>query len=301
MKEQIKLLMEETGCEANEAELALTLCENDIERAVKTIGMLLKYILAFKAKLRFKESNLFALVHLAVNAKTSEILRFSCVVSYNPFMYETSIDTDWFSFEKTIYSFRLDKGAATDYTQGILPKLREFLTVKLKEVPVIGVAEIKEMLAEFFSAASLEIEITSQELTLTQFKRFADQDFEDDVQVIKDNNEAKEVNLLSEVIEDPEGTAVSKLSKGDVVVALITDERDIAHYLSHLMGGRKDGKAVPLEAHIKKVVFTEDEAVIELFYASSILGTAKAGLLSKIKVVTPQKDNNPWWKKIIPW
>ena len=299
MKEQIKLLMEETGCEANEADLALTLCENDIERAVKTIGILLKYIIAFKVKLHFKESNLFALVHLVVNAKTSEILRFSCVVSYNPQIYETSIGTDWFTFEKTVYSFRLDKGTVTDYTQGVSPKLQEFFTAKLKETPVIGIDEVKGMLAEFFAPQAISVEITSEELNLAQFKKLPDYNFEDDVYVFEGSQD-KLISLTSEILQDPQGKPAARLAEGDVVLALITDERDIAHYLSHLVGSRRDGKIIAFPAKVKKVTLAEPEIIVELFYTSSILGKAKTAVSDKIKVIESKKQQS-WWEKIVPW
>jgi hypothetical protein len=297
LQPQIKLLMEETGCDAGEAKLALTLCENDIEKAIKTIGVLLKYIVAFKAKLHFKDTNTFALMHLIVNAKTSEILRFSYVVSYNPALYETSIKTDWFSFEKTIYSFRVDEGSIQDYTQATSLKLKDFFALKLKEATIIDSENVSSMLREFFHSGAFVFEIDGEELNLTQFKKLPNYEIDDNAKETHANQTAEFLNLSSDILEDSSGKPASKLSEGDIVLALITDTRDIAHYLAHLIGSRKEGKLVPLPARVKKVTQHEAEIEIELFYTASISGTAKTGMFNKIKVIEPKKTS--WWDKII--
>ena len=80
MQENIRLLMEETGCEVGEAELALELAENDLEKAIKTIGSLLRHIYAVKGKMIFREKNLYGLLLAVINTKTQGILRMSAVV-----------------------------------------------------------------------------------------------------------------------------------------------------------------------------------------------------------------------------
>ena len=50
MKDKIELLMEETGCDRGEAELALEMCGFDLEEAVRQIPRLLNDICALKGK-----------------------------------------------------------------------------------------------------------------------------------------------------------------------------------------------------------------------------------------------------------
>ena len=83
-KEQIQLLISETGCEENEAKLALSWADGNIERAITKLGVLLKYITAFKIKLILPRENIYGLMQTAVNMKTAEILRSSAVLSHNP-------------------------------------------------------------------------------------------------------------------------------------------------------------------------------------------------------------------------
>jgi hypothetical protein len=297
-KDNVILLMEETGCEQGEAELALILSDNDLEKAITKIGILLKFITAFKIKLILPEKNIYGLIHIAVNIKTAEILRFSMVASHNPSVYENSASMDWFSFEKAIFSYRLDTGAMEDYTQNVEEKLKQYIARELKLLPRIFKEEMSKIILSFFDPVVVQTEIISEELNLTQFKKLPDY-----------NNKQNEtsftgydlgfVRLDVEILEDLNGKPAGKLSEGDVVLSMITDERDIAHYLAHLIGGRKDGIMIPLPAMVKKITAKNDDFEIHLHYAPSITGVAKIGSKTLLKVL--ETKNQPWWRKIMPW
>ena len=71
MQDKIALLMEETGCDRGEAELALELCGFELEAAVKAIPRLLKNILVLKGRFFDPEQPRFA----ALLAKLDEIIK----------------------------------------------------------------------------------------------------------------------------------------------------------------------------------------------------------------------------------
>lgn len=297
-KDQIQLLMEETGCDQNEAELALSLSNNNLEKAITTIGFLLKYITAFKVKLLMPQENIYGLMHIAVNIKTAEILRFSEVFSHNPAVYEISSDMDWFSFEKAIFSSRLDSGAMESYTQSIEENFKLYTQQAVKQIPSISSEEIITIIQSFFYPIEIHVEVVSEELNLTQFKKLPDFEI--------NQNEANFtrydlgfVKLNVEILEDLNGKPAATLAESDTVLSLITDERDIAHYLAHLIGGRKEGNMIPLPAMVKKIVSKNEETEVHLYYAPSITGLAKIKKTSKLKVL--ESKNQPWWKKIMPW
>ena len=52
--ENIKILMEDTGCNQQEAEQALELAGGNLEQAIINIGVMLKNITAYKAKIKNK-------------------------------------------------------------------------------------------------------------------------------------------------------------------------------------------------------------------------------------------------------
>ena len=74
INENIKLLMEETGCEEQEATAALELAGGNIEQAIINVGVMLKYITAYKAKIKLKNDNIFGLVHIITNNKNLDLL-----------------------------------------------------------------------------------------------------------------------------------------------------------------------------------------------------------------------------------
>ncbi len=298
MKEDIKLLMEETGCEQKEAELALSISDNDLEKAIQKIGILLKFINAFKIKILFPAENIYGLMHIAVNMKTAEVLRFSMVFSHNPAVYEISSDQDWFSFEKAIFSARLDAGAMESYTQSIEENFKFYTQQAVKEISEISEEEIHTIIKTFFYPVIAETSVVKEELSLTQFKKLPGYS-DTHIETSFTGYDLGFVKLDVEILEDSNGKPAKKISEGDTVLSLITDERDIAHYLAHLIGGRKDGSMIPLPAMVKRITSKNDDFEIHLHYAPSITGLAKIKSEALLKVL--ETKSQPWWKKIMPW
>jgi hypothetical protein len=89
------------------------------------------------------------------------------------------------------------------------------------------------------------------------------------------------------------------LSEGDVIIARITDTRDIAHYLAHLVGAKKEGVMIPLPTSIKRISMTGDMAEVHVYFAPNIIGIAHLKTDSLIKTVDPAPQS--WWKKMLPW
>ena len=297
-KDHIQLLMEDTGCDKQEAELALALSDNDLEKALQKIGILLKFINAFKVKILFPSENIYGLMHIAVNMKTAEVLRFSVVFSHNPAVYEISSAMDWFSFEKAIFSARLDAGAMESYTQSLEESFKLYTQQAVKEIAEISEEEISTIIKTFFHPLPAQTSVVKEELNLTQFKKLPDY-AEIQNETTFTGYDLGFVKLDVEILEDLNGKPARKLSEGDTVLSLITDERDIAHYLAHLIGGRKDGNMIPLPAMVKKITSKNDEFEIYLHYAPSITGLAKIKSEALLKVL--ETKSQPWWKKIMPW
>jgi hypothetical protein len=295
-KDQLQLLIEETGCEQAEAEIALSLSGN-IEKAIYMIGLILKIITVFKIKLIFPKENIYGLMHIAVNVKTHDILRFSVIFSYNPVIYEISANIDWFSFEKAIFSARLDAGAMENYTQTIEENLKLHTQRSIKEINVISKEEISTMIKTFFQPVTAEMEIVNEELNLTQFKKLPDYGIKQN-EISFAGYDLGFVKLDVKILEDSNGKPAEKIAEKDTVLSLVTDKRDIAHYLTHLTGGRKNGIMTPLPAMVKKIYSKNNNFEIHLHYAPSITGLAK--IKSGIKLKVLETKSQLWWKKITP-
>lgn len=296
---KVRLLMEETGCEQGEAELALELAGNDLEKAIRTIESILRHIYAFKGRFSFAQKNLYGLLLVVINTKTGEVLRLHSVVSYNPSVFENSLSMDWYAFEKAIFSYRLDEGSLPDFTQENDQKLRAYLSAQ-KELLVSGnIKGINGMLAAFFETDSAAANIEFEELNLAQFRQLPGAGTESLARQAGVRQESGFVHLQVDFLEDENGTDALKLTEGEVVLSRITDSRDIAHYLAHLIGGKREGEMIPLPSSVRKVVSGEDGCEIQVYLAPGVVGVSKLNGEHRIKVIEMRSD--PWWKKIIPW
>jgi hypothetical protein len=299
MQENIRLLMEETGCEVGEAELALELAENDLEKAIKTIGSLLRHIYAVKGKMVFRDKNLYGLLIVVINTKTQAVLRMSAVVSYNPSVYEMPETADWYTFEKQVFSNRLDTASIPEFTQEIEQRLREYIVVNSSLLSSTDLEQLKKIFTDFFGGCGADITISLEELNLSQFRHLSEPGELPSQRAVGPSHEAGKVWLKAGVMADDSGKPASELVEGEVILSLITDDRDIAFYLGHLIGGRHGAEAVPLPAMVNKVTAHGDETEIQLYYAPGVSGVAMVSPGLKVKVI--EMKTKPWWKKIMPW
>lgn len=291
--------MEETGCDQGEAELALELSNQNLENAIRTIESLLRHIFALKGKFYFQDKNLYGLLLIVLNTKTQEILRLRTVVSYNPTIYENSPKMDWYALEKLIFSYRLDEGSIPDFTQEIEQKMRPYFEAN-KEMLVRGnIKDISGLLSNLFSPDKVTIEIELEELNLAQFRKLPGDDITPNTRVMISESEAGSIWLKVDFFEDSLGKPVSNLNEGDVVLSLISDTRDIAHYLAHLIGSKRDDNTIPLPAIVRKISVNGEESEVQVSYAPGIIGTARVKNNIRVKVIEEKAES--WWKKIIPW
>jgi hypothetical protein len=296
MKNKIKFLIDETKCEQNEAELALSISKDDIEKSIEIIKLLSKFINIFKIKIILKKNNIYGLIQIVLNTKTRNILRFSMILSYNPSTYEISINTDWFSFEKSIFSLRLDSGAIEQYTQKIEENLKTYIQQIINETIFISKEKILTIIKNFFYPTNIHIEIKNDELTLLEYTKFPNYKKIQNQTYNEDNN-INFLQLKSKIIEDRNGKNIKKIREGDKILSTIIDERDIAHYITHLIGGTNNTFS-QIPATIKKILYKNDKFMLHIKYTTSIIGFAEVNNDVKIKIIN---NNNLWIKKILSW
>jgi hypothetical protein len=298
-KDQMQLLIEETGCSQEEAKLALFLSDNNLEKAITTIGFILKFIVVFKIKLIFPKESIYALIQRVINTKIFEILRFSLVFSRNPAIYEISaMNMDWFSFEKLIFSVRLETGTMESYTQEIEEDFKSYIQQSIKKITLASNDKISTIIKNFFHPNVVEVQVLNEEITLSQFRKLPDYN------TIQNEThftgyDLGFVQLDVKILGDSNGKSVKTIKVGDTVLSTIIDERDLAHYLAHLIGGKKNGNMVPIPVKVKKIFLKNDTFEIRLHYTPLIVGITKVKTDVKLKVIEPK--NKLWWRKIIPW
>jgi len=307
-QDKIHLLMEETGCDQGQAELALTSAGYDLERAIRTIATLLRDIVVARAKFLLPEKNIYGLLNLIADTRRRRFHRLRAVVSYNPALYETSLNLDWYEFEKCLYAFRLWEGTLQQITQeleqsllprlereeGVYDALREDRDGRFRE-------RVAEMLAGFFAGAGVDLVMEREALSLDQYKRLRARD---DVSTLSGAAAPVPVgqggNLLLDagLEQDPDGIPAREVKPGDAVRVLLTDERDIAQYLSKLLGGRQGEDLRALTATVEETR-REGEAVhFQIRLSAGIMGLAQAHAASLIHVQRARAVG--WWRRWVP-
>jgi hypothetical protein len=158
---------------------------------------------------------------------------------------------------------------------------------------------LRRLFGDFFSACGADISLAIEELNLSQFRHLSEIDQPASERIAGPAPEAGKVWLKAGVMADDCGKPASELVEGEVILSVITDSRDIAFYLGHLIGGRHGEEAVPMPAMVHKVIAHDDETEIQLYYAPGVLGVAMVSPGLKVKVI--EMKTKPWWKKIMPW
>lgn len=293
MTENIKALIEDFKCNEDEARQALELAGGNLEQAIINIGIMLKYITAYKAKINFRQKNIFGLVHIITNSKNADLLRFSSVMSYNPIVYEHSVSIDWFSFEKSIYSYRLTPGVIENYTKTIDTEFKDFVTERLNQQKILMLDDMKNLFEEFFVLDDIEIDIVAEELTLREFRKLPN--YENIISTgVANSAVVEDIKLETIILEDMAGKSVEKITSGDVVLAVITDTRDIAYYIGHLLGARKENEMIPMPVAVQKIEEKQNYFEIHLKYADLITGVSQVKKSRTLKVLGAKRQ--PWWK-----
>lgn len=303
--DKIRLLMEETGCDPGEAELALASAGYDLEKAVRAIAGLLRHIVALKGKFQAPARGLYGLLVAIADTRRSELVRVRAVVSYNPALFETVLEGDWYDVERALYAFRLGEGTLQQVSQD----LEKLLTDRwgtaegarfhdwAREGQTDRIAESAERLVSaHFSGAAATVRILREELNLDQYRRVR----RDESQAAPASPQATGENLSLKVSleADPAGTPAGEVVPGDVVRALLTDERDIAQYVSKLLGGRTGEGLNSLPAPVEEIVAEDGLLRFQIRLSGSILGLAHVEPGALLRVDRRSPDS--WWRRLLP-
>jgi hypothetical protein len=303
--DKIHLLMEETGCDQGEAELALASTGYDLEKAVRTIAGLLRHIVALKGKFHAPGRGLYGLLVAIGDTRRDQLLRMRAVVSYNPALYETVLEGDWYDVERELYAFRLGEGTLQQVSQDLERLLGERWGLSegarfhawLRENRVERITESAERLVSaHFSGDGVSVRVVREELNLDQYRRVK----REDMAAAPVAAPAAGENLALKVTleEDPDGVPARDVAPGDTVRVILTDERDIAQYVSKLLGGRSGGTLKALPAPVEGVTREEGRLLFQIRLSGSILGLSTAPADMRLRV--ERRSDGSWWRRLLP-
>ncbi|MBK8575493.1 MAG: hypothetical protein IPN90_07410 [Elusimicrobia bacterium] len=332
LPDKIQLLMEEASCDRAEAELAMSLAGFDLEKAIRTIGTLLRHIVIVKAKFVETEQNLHGLLILIADTRRDHFLRARAVVSYNPALYETGLGQHWYDFERCIYSARLGEGALQQVSQDLertfierMETRREifFSALKADQQSALS-AVLNDGWAASFPRGVVS-EFSPEVIDWNQFRRFPLKSDErasvarspgavptklsgaasgsEDVVLPHDispdgrpHAPGETLRIHLEVVGDENGSPVGEVRVGDRIPVVVSDERDIAHYIAKLFGAMADGGPLPFEAPVETIQKEGDLVFLHIRLSAGILGLAEAPPQFRVQILPRESD--PWWRRL---
>jgi hypothetical protein len=305
IQDKIHLLMEETGCDQGQAELAMSSAGYDLEKAIRTIGTLLRNIVVARGKFMAPSQHVYGLFILIADTKRRSLFRIRAVVSYNPALFETPLEEDWYEFERSLYAFRLYEGALQQVTQDMERVLQERLEKSedlydvLREGKTEALKErFEKILLAYFSNGPLELRLRCEELNLEEFRRFKREDIP--LRPEAAESAGSESLLLNVDLEQgADGIPARDVRVGDSVYVLLTDSRDIAQYLSKLLGGSSERGLKPLSAPVEAARVEDSSVHFQIRLSSGILGQAQVSSATLLRV--QKRAPSSWWRRLVPF
>lgn len=304
---KIALLMEETGCDQDQARQALEQCGYQLSEAVKTLARLLRHIVVLKAKFAYPELDQFGLFMVVLNVKTGALLRAPAVLSFNPAVYAVSLDEDWFEFEKRLYGCRLWEGSVQAESLEIERALADHfrreeaavLAAQVHEDAPDLTGELSGLLRRLFKTDRVPLKLRKDVLDLGQFQSLSQKPQRPREK--RPSAPAEDQLVLKiELEQERAGMSAREMRAGDMVSARVVDSRDIGQYLAKLFGGYSDAGPVPILAPVEAVESEGDQVLVRVRFSAGVCGDAKAPLDSRLKVVriaVRNQETHSWWRR----
>lgn len=299
MKDKIQLVIEETGCDEEQAKLILESTHNDVSKAIRIIDSLLKNIVAIKGKFKCESKNIYGLFLLITDIRQKTLVRVGALVTYNPAVYESDLGIHWHDFEKQLYALRLGEGSIQDLTQNLQHCFQTRLTgdenksfyqylrnLETREIETILLSEIKMVTDDQEVAFNTSLE----QLNLAQFKELRKEaeggdDFGEPYYEKEKEKDSTITLKIELVLNSSQGVVSKNLRKGDLILAKIVDLRDIAQYLSKLLGGKQQDEIIPLAVPVDNVEIKEGRVIVKTRFSPGIMGKDVLALEDKVEVI----------------
>ncbi len=319
-KHLTQLIIEETGCDAEQAKLVLDSTGNDVGKSIKIINSLLKQIMVLKGKFKAETTNIYGLVVLIADIKNNQLLRATNIVTYNPGIYQTGLDQPWHEFERKLYALRLGEGSLQELTQKLQNNIKswinkdkdtQFFEALVKNNRELLESRLVEEIKEISQDQNIKLDIQLDEVNLLQFKELKEKIDEDisklqlpENLVVTEETAALvlEIEMVGET--DKKGRLARELKPGETVWAKLTDERDIAQYLAKLLGGRvrnEEGREelIPLTAPVEEVEPGKEKVRVKVRFGPAIMGLAELSPDDRVSVITNGHKLTQWWKDLL--
>ncbi len=311
MEDKVGILVEETGCDSAEAELALQMAGYEVPKALRVLASRLRDILVIKIKFRDLLGSRFGLALAVANIKSGEVLRSRAVISFNPVVYIRTLDGYWFEFEKDLYARRLWEGSlqaeSLDLETILSQYLRQILLHKPLEINDALASRLETELGTAFGRAinssKIEVKVKGEILSLGEFNSLRIPTGEKIIRRRGPHRDGQDHTVVKiGVEEDALGIPASEIKAGDMISAEILDSRDLAHYLWKIFGGYQDGVPISVLAPVEAVEVVSTKIFLRARFSLGVCGDAAIPLEKRIKavrVLLKHPVSSSWWKRVL--
>jgi len=298
----IKELVESTGCDRYLAGMLLKFTGWDPDGARRIIEAVPKDIFALKMKFITQITGFYGVLFFSYDEKKREIKRFVAVITDEKEVGRIDIEKHWPQLEEELYDYtrtnKIDglkvdqmkkRMTGDEFIAKIAHVLKVGRPVKSDLLTNVLVDELYNIFTDTNIAVKFDIEMTDA-FELNKGKEQAQigdvrgEDLNPDEvdSEIEEQNRARRpdqslvVLRVEPVLSPVSGVSIQDLEFGDEIQVRITDERDIAEYLSELLGAKVDSIRVPIFTRIIEVkeLETGDHGVFTQF-GPGILGMFK--------------------------
>lgn len=310
-KELITLLIQETGCDREIASMLLKFTGWDFDGARRIIEAVPKDIFVLKGKFITQISGNYGSFFFCYDEKEKEIKRVIVVITDEKDMGKIDIAKNWRDFEKELFTYSkqnvidglkseqlIKQFLHDEFRRNISGLLATGKKIKDDSLKNFLVNELYNIIADTNIAVKYEIEMTdafalNKGREITEIEE--EKDIAEEVNEIPPEEKPRAPSPVREqtlivlriepLLSPVKGKEIKDLEFGDVIQVKITDERDIADYLSELLGGKVGGVRVSIPTKIVEIREQEEGGVSVLTqFGPGIMGLFK--VLSDVKVMT---------------
>ena len=304
--------MQETGCDHDLASMLLKFTDGDLDGARRIFKSVPKDIFVIKAKFVTAVSEACGAFLFCFDEKENKITRFIFVISDNKDIGKLDLTKGWRDFEEELYTYlkrtvidnlrveQLEKSIQSkEFAKKIGSALKSGKPLKRETVQNLLIGQLYNIFPDSNIAVKFYIE-TTDAFELNKAYREKGEEAEEVEEV--ENKEKREeaegkkhplrgkdqsliVLKIEPLLSPVKGTELRFLEYGDEIQVRITDNREIADYLSELLGGKVQGERVVVITRVIEVQELDEGYVSVLTqFGPGILGLFRA--LGDVKITT---------------
>ncbi|MFC1566797.1 hypothetical protein ACFL4A_03035 [bacterium] len=304
----VRTIMENIGCSQNQAKIALMACNNDLSKAVNSFIYLVNNIYVIKGKM-IDTKTCGCLFNIAVDIKERKIVRVNTVLTRRYDLVNINVKDSWYLFDKALINIKQNEDIENSNNIELnnlvwnlaQPDKMKRLCSHIKNRRNIDFnLQMRKYLKNSEFANVMKINITFEKVLLKE-EIFCNENLQ--AQLNQDRRDKginqKHIEMdvkLTEIGESKNKIKAKYLKANDTVMADVIDKRDVAKYITKLLGGLKKDKHVPLYAIVNNIEMSGEYLVVKLRFSPGITGTTK--LKTNEKVILMNKKKNILGRKI---